>query len=115
MDSGEVLLVLLCQLFLLSLLYILWHDDRLRHTQPPSGRHLRRSLLRAVQSILWILHPETSKLFIWALKEFEFVLNKVCFAINLDVHTILFGTFREYPNGGCGTTGFALWHGRCTV
>lgn len=64
MDSREVLLVLLCQLFLLPLLHILWHDDRLPHAQPPSGIHLRRSLLWVVQSILWILHPETSKLFL---------------------------------------------------
>jgi len=61
MESGEVLLVLLCQLLLFLVLHILWYDDCFHHTKPPSGINLCSSILWTIQSLLWFLYPKTSE------------------------------------------------------
>ncbi|XP_058091586.1 uncharacterized protein LOC131237696 [Magnolia sinica] len=60
-DSRKVLLVLLRHLFHIPLLHLLWHDDRVHHTEPPSGSYLCGSFLCTLQPVLWFLHSQTGK------------------------------------------------------
>jgi len=80
MESGEGVLVLLCELLLFLVLHILWDDDGFHYTKPPSSSNLWSSILWTIQSLFWFLYPKTSKYQKYFFFFFILIITLVIFA-----------------------------------